>query len=285
MMAKSLRLGISSNVSIDGSPPCPDACEWELMNADKVKYAVVRPVPDSYDRCTRTNVEEIDVALAKTQHAEYCAALRRLGLELIWIKGDNALPDSCFVEDAALVFGEKAVVCNMSIGSRAKEVVEVAKVLEHLKETHYIRPPAIIDGGDVLKIEHRVLVGLSTRTNLYAVEQLREILKDSNLEIAIMKVEKTVHLKSACTYLGRDCVILSNEQFQADILRGFRKIVVPRGEEYAANCLAVDETILMSKGHPRSKKLIEKEGFLVRELDVSEFRKGDGALTCLSIIW
>jgi len=256
-----------------------------FMNDVTIKYAVVRPVPDSYDRCVRTNVEKIDVALAKRQHTEYCTALQKLGLELIWIKRDNTLPDSCFVEDTAVVFGEKAVICNLSVKSRVNEVVEVVKVLEELKETYYTKHPATIDGGDVLKIEDRVFVGLSTRTNLHAIQQLRKILENSSLKIVPVKVHNVLHLKSACTYLGNDYVILSKGHFDTDILRGFRKIVVPRGEEYAADCLAINGTILMMKGYPRTKKLIEKEGFFVKELEVSEFRKGGGALTCLSIIW
>jgi len=255
------------------------------MNTLTVKYAVVRPVPDSYDRCIRTNVEKIDVALAERQHTEYCKALQKLGLELIWIEGDNTLPDSCFVEDTAVVFGEKAIVCNMKIKSRVKDVVEVAKVLEKLKETYYIKPPATIDGGDVLKIEDKVFVGLSTRTNLHAIHQLRKILENSNLEIVPVKIHNVVHLKSACTYLGNNYVILSKGHFDTDILRDYKKILVPRGEEYTADCLAINGTILMAQGYPKTKKLIEKEGFFVKELEVSEFRKGEGALTCLSIIW
>jgi dimethylargininase len=256
-----------------------------FMNAVTVKFAVVRPVPDSYDRCVRTNVEKIDIDLAKRQHAEYCTALQKLGLELIWIKGDNTLSDSCFVEDTAIVFGEKAVICNMSVESRVKEVVEAAKVLEELKETYYIKPPATIDGGDVLKIEDKAFVGLSTRTNLRAVQQLRSILKNSHVEVVPVKLHDILHLKSACTYLGDNCVILSKGYFNTNILRDFRKIVVPDGEEYATDCLAVNGTVLMAKGYPKTRKLVEREGFSVKELDVSEFRKGDGALTCLSIIW
>jgi len=255
------------------------------MNTLTVKYAFVRPVPDSYDRCVRTNVEKIDVALAKRQHGEYCKALQKLGLELIWIEGDNTLPDSCFVEDTAVILGEKAIICNMKIKSRVKEVTEVAKVLEKLKETYYIKPPATIDGGDVLKIEDKVFVGLSDRTNPHAIHQLRKILENSNLEIVPVKVRNVVHLKSACTYLGNNYVILSKGHFDTDILRDYKKIVVPRGEEYAADCLAINGTVLMARGHPKTKKLIEKEGFFVKELEMSEFRKGEGALTCLSIIW
>jgi dimethylargininase len=256
-----------------------------FLNRVTVKYAVVRPVPDSYDHCVRTNAEKIDVALATSQHSEYCRALQKLGLELIWIKGNNTLPDSCFVEDTAIILGEKAIICNMKTKSRAKEVAEVAKVLERLKEIYYIKPPATIDGGDVLKIEDKVFVGLSARTNIHAVRQLRKILENSNFEIVPVTIHNVLHLKSACTYLGNNYVIVSKGHFDTDILQDYKKIVVPRGEEYAADCLAINGTILMAKGFPKTKKLVEKEGFFVKELEMSEFRKGGGALTCLSIIW
>jgi dimethylargininase len=249
------------------------------------KYAIVRAVPDSYDRCVRTNVEEIDVDLAKRQHSKYCRVLQELGLKLIWVKGDNALPDSCFIEDTAVVFGEKTIICNMKVESRRKEIVEVTKVLEKLKEAYYIKPPATIDGGDVLRIEDEVFVGLSARTNLHAVHQLRRILENSNLEIKPVKIRNVLHLKSAVTYLGTSYVILSKGHFNTEILRDYNKIVVPRGEEYAADCLAINGTVLMAKGYPKTRRLVEKEGFSVKELEMSEFSKGEGALTCLSIIW
>ena len=261
------------------------AGDYEIMSAHAVKYAVVRPVPDSYHRCVRTNIEKIDVPLAKRQHAEYCKTLQELGLELIWIEADNTLLDSCFVEDTAVIFGEKTVICNMKVRSRVKEVVEVAKVLEKLKETYYIKPPATIDGGDVLKIEDKVFVGLSARTNLHAINQLRKILENTDLKIFPVKIHNVLHLKSACTYLGNHYVIVSKGHFNTNILRGYNKIVVPKGEEYAADCLAINGTILMATGYPKTKKLIENEGFFVKELEMSEFRKGEGALTCLSIIW
>lgn len=257
----------------------------KIMNTPSVKYAIVRPVPDSYDHCVRTNVERIDVDLAKRQHAEYCRALQKLGLKLIWIEGDNTLPDSCFVEDTAVILGEKAIICNMKIESRFKEVVEVAEALEKLKETYYIKPPATIDGGDVLKIEDKVFVGLSSRTNLHAIHQLGKILESTNLKIVPVKINNVLHLKSVCTYLGNNYVILSKGHFDTEILRDYKKIVVPSGEEYAADCLAIDGTILMAKGYPRTRRLVEEEGFFVKELETSEFRKGEGALTCLSIVW
>ena len=256
----------------------------QSLNAISVKHAFVRPVPDTYDHCVRTNAEKIDVTLAKKQHAEYCKALQKLGLKLQWINSDNSLPDSCFVEDTAVVIGEKAIICNMKLESRAKEIVEVAKMMERLKETHFIKSPATIDGGDALIIEDRVFVGLTQRTNLHAIQQLRKVLENTNVEIVPLKVEGVLHLKSACTYVGNNCVVLSEGHFDTQVLQDCRKIVVPKGEEYAADCLAIGETVLMAKGFPLTKRLLEKQSFLVEELEMSEFRKGEGALTCLSII-
>jgi len=254
------------------------------MNTPTAKYAIVRPVPDSYDQCVRTGTETIDVPLAKKQHKDYCEALQKLGLKLVWAKGDNSLPDSCFVEDTAFILGEKAVICNIKVKSRAKEVVEVAKVLETLKDVCYIKPPATIDGGDVLNIENRVFVGLTKRTNMHAVRQLKEIVRNDGLEVTSVKIGKVLHLKSACTYVGDDHVIVAEGCFDLDVLEGYNKIMVPKGEERAADCLSVNGTVLVAKGYPKTVKLVESEGFTVKELSISEFRKGDGALTCLSIL-
>jgi len=248
------------------------------------RYAIVRPVPDSYNLCVRRSAAKIDVALAKRQHREYCEVLQRLGLKLVWVRSDSSLPDSCFVEDAAVVLDGKAVVSNMRLKSRAREVIEVARVLRRLKDVYHIKPPATIDGGDVLKIEDKIFVGLSARTNMQAVCQLREIVQGDGFETIPVKVRRVLHLKSACTYLGDNCVVVAEGCFDADVMRDYRKIVVPSGEEYAADCLAVKGTVLMAKGYGRTRRLIESEGFVVKELDVSEFRKGDGALTCLSIL-
>ena len=250
-----------------------------------VQNALVRPVPDSYDRCVRSNREEISVALAKKQHAKYCDALKQLGLNLIVVDEDKTLPDSCFVEDTAAIFGEKAVVCNMKTKSRAKETVEVAKIQSRLKDTYYIEPPATIDGGDILKAEGTVFVGLTARTNSYAVEQLEKILTKSEFQVVTVRVRDVLHLKSACTYLGNNCILAAEGFFETELLNSFRRIVVPKGEEYAADCLAVNGVVLVAKGYPKTRKLIERAGFSTREMDVSEFRKGDGALTCLSILF
>jgi dimethylargininase len=257
----------------------------EDMGILRMEYALVRPVPNSYDKCIRTNIEKIDVELAKRQHAEYCNALKNLGLKLLWAKGDDSLPDSCFVEDTAIIFGEKAVICNMKMESRKKEVVEVAKVLEKFKKLHFIEPPTTIDGGDVLKIGKNVFVGLTSRTDVHVAIQLRKILESDGFNIFTVKVNGATHLKSVCTYLGKGYVMLAEGYFDVNIFKDYNRLVVPKKEHYAANCLAVNKVVLMAKGYPKTRRLIEREGFTVQELEMSEFRKGEGALTCLSILW
>jgi dimethylargininase len=120
---------------------------------------------------------------------------------------------------------------------------------------------------------------------LEAAGQLERILENDDLRVVPVKVRSVLHLKSACTYLGSNCVILSKGHFDTKILGDCERIVVPRGEEYAADCLAVNGTVLMARGYPKTRRLLETRGFFVKELDVSEFRKGDGAVTCLSIVW
>jgi len=154
-----------------------------------------------------------------------------------------------------------------------------------LKDTYYIKPPATIDGGDILKAEDTVFVGLTARTNSHAVEQLEGILTKSEFQVVPVRVHDVLHLKSACTYLGNNCVLVAEGFYETDVLNNYRMIVVPRGEEYAADCLAVNGVVLVAKGYPKTRKLIERAGFPTREMDVSEFRKGDGALTCLSILF
>ena len=157
---------------------------------------------------------------------KYCAALQNLGLKLVWLDRDDALPDSCFVEDTAVILGEKAIICNMKVESRIREVIAVAEVLKKIKETYYIKPPATIDGGDVLKIEEKILVGLSVRTNLQAIKQLERFLENSDFEVVPVKVHDVLHLKSACTCLGKNYVIFSKGHFDMENLRDYNKIIV-----------------------------------------------------------
>lgn len=251
---------------------------------DLPKYAIVRGVPDTYDQCIRSVTVPIDVELAKEQHQKYCETLQKLGLQLIYIEADDSYPDCGFVEDTAIVVGDVAVISRMGAPSRRGEEVEVRKILDKCKEIHDIKPSGTIEGGDVLKIDDKLFIGLSKRTTISAVEQVREIAAPLGFQTIAVETKDLVHLKSDCTYLGRGHLLMTPGRFDEAPFNGFRKIIVPEEEAYAANCLAVGGKAIVSDGYPRTMRLIEEAGFETVSLDMSEFRKGEGALTCLSVV-
>jgi len=251
-------------------------------------YAVVRGVPDTYDSCMRTfaPLQKINIKLARRQHETYCRALESNGLKLIKISADSSLPDCVFVEDPAIVCKGKAIICRMGAESRVREVEGVRETLSrHVKTLIEIKPPATIEGGDVLRVRDDLLVGLTARTNMAGIDQLREILKNEKCNVTPVKVRNILHLKSACSYIGDDYIVASTGYFDLRVFSQFKLIRLPKAEAYAANCLAVNNTVFIIKGYPRTKRMIEKEGFVTEELDVSEFKKGEGSLTCLSIVF
>jgi dimethylargininase len=227
------------------------------------KYAIVRGVPYTYDKCIKTHKIEstINVELAKEQHTRYCEILEQLGLTPIIIEPDDRFPDCCFVEDPAIVIGDTAIISRMALRSRIGEEIELRNTLSKYKKVYEIKPPGTIDGGDVLRVNEKIYVGLSQRTNQCAVQQVRTFLSGYGYQIIPIKIKHILHLKSACTYIGNHYIVM-----------------VP-------GHLSVNGKVLVQKGYPHTKKSIEDEGFDTVEIEMSEFRKGGGSLTCLSIIF
>ena len=250
-------------------------------------HAIVRGVANTFDKCLRSphSRGRIDVDLARRQHGAYCEILKQLDLALIEIEPDDRFPDCCFVEDTAIVTRDKAIITSMGAESRVGEGAEVRKRLETHKEIHEIKRPGSIDGGDVIVINQSIYIGVGERTNEAAIEQIRSILCASEYEIVPVKISGILHLKSACTYIGDNHVVMIPGHFDEEIFAGYQAIIVPKHEAYAANCLSVNGKVLISKGYPRTKKLIEDRCFETVDLEMSEFRKGHGALTCLSKIF
>jgi dimethylargininase len=257
------------------------------MGTPSGTYAIIRRVANTYDECIRppSSHDKIDVDLARKQHGAYCETLEQLGLTLIEIDPDDRFPDCCFVEDTAIVVGDKAIITRMGAESRIGEEAEVKKCLRVYKGVHEIKRPGSIDGGDVLVINDRIFIGVGERTNEFAVQQVSRILGTSGYEIVPVRMSGVLHLKSACTYVGNDHLVMIPGHFDEKIFGGYRAIIVPRHEAYAANCLSVNGKVLVSRGYPQMKKLIEGRGFETIDLEMSEFRKGHGSLTCLSKIF
>jgi len=251
------------------------------------RFALVREVPDSYGNCIRPpgSTDPIDVDLADSQHGAYCDVLRGLGLDLIRIDADERYPDCCFVEDTAIIAGGRAIIARIGADSRVGEEVAVREHLKEHMEVHELESPARIDGGDVLVIGSKVYIGLGGRTNRNAVDQVREILRPAGCEVIPVSMRDVLHLKSACTYLGDGHVLLLSGFPDQGVFDEYEAVEVPGVEAYAANCLSVKGRVLVSAGYPRTKDLIEAAGFETIELETSEFRKGQGSLTCLSKIF
>ena len=251
------------------------------------KYALVREVPDTYHNCVSDSpgANSIDVDLARRQHQLYCKALEDQGLQLIKINPDNGLPDCCFVEDTAIIAGGTAIITRMDTPSRAPETAATQMVLEKYKIIKEIKIPATLDGGDVMKIDKKIYIGLSTRTNQEAVEQVQALVKGEGYQAIPVKINDILHLKSACTYIGHNFIILSPGHFDQSVFSQYKIITVPPEEAYAANCLAVNGRVLIARGFPRTREMIEKSGFETIELDMTEFKKGNGSLTCLSVLF
>jgi dimethylargininase len=257
-------------------------------NTPRGSIAVVREVPKTLDKCVRTYSKRsgVDLDLAKKQHELYCKALERRHLKLVRIPADNAFPDCVFVEDPAVVFNGTAVICSMGAKSRIGEREGVRRALSSIfKKVVDIRPPARIEGGDVLRVKDHLFVGLTSRTSADGVKQLGDALRNERCEIVPVKVENILHLKSACSYLGDELVVVNPGYFDLKVFSSLKLLALPKEEAYAANCLSVNGKVFVSKGYPMARKLIEKEGFETEELDLCEFKKCEGSLTCLSIIF
>lgn len=248
------------------------------------RRALVREPGNSYGRCISSHPlrHMIDLKLAREQHRKYCRALSELGLEVIHLPRDDLLPDSCFVEDNAVIHGDRALICRMARESRRGEEEAVEEFLKGYLRVKRATPPATVEGGDVIHLEDRLISGVTERTNVEGVDQMREWLE---VRVDTIIDPKIVHLKSYVTYLGEGMMIATRSYARHPVLEGLRVLTVPDEEAYAANTLTIGETVLMPDGYPKTHEIVREAGFEVIPLSMTEFEKCEGALTCLSLIF
>jgi dimethylargininase len=246
--------------------------------------ALVREPGDTYTSCISSHPQHhtVDLNKARAQHARYCDVLSDLGLEVIRVPRDDLHPDACFVEDNAVVFGDKALICRMAKESRRGEQPGVAAVLEKYVKIKWAEAPATIEGGDVVHLGDRLICGVTERTNLEGVSQLKDWL---GVRVDTIDDPGIMHLKSYVTSLGGGRVIATRKYSAHPALEGLEVLVIPDGEEYAADTLTVGDTVLMPAEYPRSHEMVRAVGYEVIPMDVGEIEKCDGALTCLSILF
>ena len=244
---------------------------------------VRRPGRNFANGITTSNLGQPDFNRALEQHAAYCDALIKCGVELTVLDADERYPDGCFVEDTAVVNSGVKVISRPGAATRRGEEEEIERILVGFGTTESITAPGTLEGGDVLRAENHYYIGISERTNREGASQLSAILAKYGFTSSLIRVEAGLHLKSDIAYLGNGNYI-STPVF-SKIAHPANTIVLDPDEYYSANCLRVNDYLLIAKGFPKSKRKILELGYNIIELDMSEFRKMDGGLTCLSLLF
>ena len=225
-----------------------------------------------------------DYELALKQHGQYIDALEQCGLEVTVMPADENYPDGLFIEDAALVMSGCAVSTRPGASERRGEVGKVAsELLSFYDQVEAIEAPGTLDAGDIMMVGQHFYIGLSERSNQAGAEQLIEILKAHGYSGSMVAFSEALHLKSSVSYLENNRLVITGELCDKPAFAEFDHIVIAADEAYAANCVWINNRVLVASGYPNTSKLIADLGYEVIELDVSEFRKLDGGLSCLSL--
>ncbi len=227
----------------------------------------------------------IDPEVCRVQHKKYRAVLTELGLQVENLDDNVDLPDCAFIEDTAVVLDEIAIVTSMGADSRKEESKIIADKLARFRPVVQITPPAKIEGGDVLRIGNTLFVGISTRTNREGLSAIREIAGRFGYSVRQVRVDGCLHLKTACTAIDSNTVLLNSDWINAKEFDGYRQLEVPKEEPFAANILSMENSILIHNGFRKTMNLIEDAGYEVIGIDISEFLMAEAGLTCMSLIF
>lgn len=252
------------------------------------KRAIVRePANNFADGLTTAELGTPDVLLALRQHRAYCHALETCGLELVRLPADRRHPDSTFVEDTAVLTVHAAVLARPGAAPRWGEVDGIRETVGRFYSSiHEITPPGTLDGGDVCEAGSHVFIGISHRTNEQGARQLAEILAAdgfTSLLVDIRNCRSILHLKSGISYLDNNDLVVMDELAGREEFSCYNLIPMPAPESYACNCVLVNGRVLMPSGFPRLLDALTHRRYVPLPLDMSEFRKMDGGLSCLSL--
>ena len=247
--------------------------------------AIVRiPSKSMIKGLTSADLGQPDYQLAIKQHEAYVNALLTCCLEVITLEADENFPDSTFVEDVALCTPYCAIITRPGAESRRGEVEEMKEVLkDEYENIEFIQAPGTVEAGDIMMVEDHYYIGLSARTNEEGAKQIISILEKYDMTASIVTLEEVLHLKTGLAYLENNYLVACGEFLEKDEFKKFKILEIEQEESYAANCIWVNDTVIIPKGFPNSKEVILKTGYDIIELDMSEFQKQDGGLSCLSL--
>jgi dimethylargininase len=252
------------------------------------RHAIVRKPSENFaDGLTTADLGKPDFSKVLVQHAAYCDALEQCGLELVRLDADLAYPDSTFVEDAAVLTRNSAILARPGAESRVGEVVGIRESVERFYSTiHEIKPPGTLDGGDVCEAGSHFFIGISHRTNEEGARQLADFLRAEDYTsspVDIRNMASILHLKSGVAYLDNNNLGVMEELAERKEFAGYNLLRVPAEESYACNCVLVNDRVLLPSGFPWIDAALTRLGYRPLHLDMSEFRKMDGGLSCLSL--
>jgi dihydropteroate synthase len=249
--------------------------------------ALTREPARSLDACELTyrEREPIDAAVAAEQHRAYCDAIRSCGAEVVTLPPVDELPDSVFVEDTAIVLDELAVITRPGVESRRAEVEIIEPEVARLRrKVVRIEAPATLEGGDVMRFGRTLFVAFSSRTNWEGFTALQELVAPHGYRVCGVGLFDCLHLKTGCTALNNRMILANPDMVDIDSF-GCEVLLVDEAEPFAANVLRVGNSLLVGEEFPRTARMLADRGFDVRKVNVSEFAKAEGGLTCMSLLF
>ena len=249
--------------------------------------AITRAISPRFNECELTHLARtpIDLELARKQHHQYEEALRRLGVEVLSLPSEATLPDSVFVEDTALVLDELALLTRPGADSRKAEVDSIAEALAPYRKLVRIEAPATVDGGDILRLGKSIYVGLSTRSDTNAIEQMRQALSSHGYTVSGIPVTGCLHLKSAVTQASPDTLLINPAWVGKNHFPGWKFVEVDPQEPSAANIVLTPGGAIFPAHFPKTQKKLEDAGIRLEIVPASEVAKAEGAVTCCSLIF
>lgn len=227
-----------------------------------------------------------DYNSALTQHDNYVSTLEELGLEVTVLEGDDRYPDSCFMEDPAVVMEHCAIITNSPKESRNGEKHDTLKVIQKFyadSQIFFIKAPGTMEGGDVMQVGDHFYIGQSERTNAEGAKQFNDIVTQFGYTSSTVPVTEGLHLKDFAIYLENNNMLVSPIMDNEPSFQSFNRFVIANEELYAINSMNINGTVLVPKGYPKTLRIIENLGYPIKVVDTDEFRKIDGSLTCLSL--
>jgi dimethylargininase len=249
------------------------------------KNAIVKtPSHSMINGITSANLGQPDYAKSLLQHQDYIQALLECGLKVTVLDADESFPDSTFVEDVALCTPHCAIITNPGAATRNQETQAMIPVIkQHYTQIEYIQGPGTIEAGDIMMVGDHYYIGLSERTNQQGANQMITYLNQYGMQGSMVTMKEFLHLKTGVNYLENQNLLASGEFLDKPEFAKYNVSEIAEDEAYATNSVWVNGTILTPKGFPKTKVLIENLGYKIREVDVSEFQKLDGGLSCLSL--